>query len=49
MEETRDKSKEFCIDAVKFIGWPDDGKASIEQRGEYWYLKPATASLPEVK
>ena len=42
-----DKGKEFRINAVKFVGWPDDGKASVEQRGEYWYLKPATASLSE--
>lgn len=42
-----DKGKEFRIDAVKFVGWPDNGKATVEQRGEYWYLKPATAGLPE--
>jgi hypothetical protein len=42
-----DKGKEFRIDAVKFVGWPNNGKAAIEQHGEYWYLKPATASLPE--
>ena len=42
-----DKGKEFRIDAVKFNGWPDNGKAGIEQRGDYWYLKPATASLPK--
>ena len=42
-----DKSKEFRIDAAKFVGWPDSGKAAIEQRGEYWYLKPVAASLPE--
>ena len=41
-----DKGKEFRIDAVKFIGWPNNGMAAIEQRGAYWYLKPATASLP---
>ena len=42
-----DKGKEFRIDAVKFVGWPNNGKAAIEQHGEYWYLKPATASLPK--
>ncbi len=42
-----DKGKEFQIDAVKFVGWPNNGKAAIEQHGDYWYLKPATASLPE--
>ncbi len=42
-----DKGKEFRIDAVKFVGWPDDGKAGVEQRGEYWYLKPMTACLSE--
>lgn len=41
-----DKGKEFRIDAVKFVGWPNNGMAAIEQRGAYWYLKPATASLP---
>jgi len=41
-----DKGKEFRIDAVKFVGWPDNGKAAVERRGEYWYLKPATAGLP---
>ena len=42
-----DKDKEFLIDKVKFAGWPENGKAEIEQRGEYWYLKPAGASLPK--
>lgn len=42
-----DQGKEFRIDAVKFVGWPDKGKASIQQRGEYWYLKPASAALPQ--
>ncbi|MHC4879993.1 MAG: sialate O-acetylesterase [Planctomycetota bacterium] len=42
-----DKGKEFQIDAVKFVGWPNNGKAAIKQHGKYWYLKPATASLPE--
>ncbi len=41
-----DKGKEFRIDAVKFVGWPDNGKAAVERHGEYWYLKPATAGLP---
>ena len=41
-----DKGKEFRIDAVKLVGWPNNGMAAIEQRGAYWYLKPATASLP---
>lgn len=43
-----DKGKEFQIDAVEFVGWPNNGKAVIEQRGEYWYLNPMTASLPKV-
>jgi hypothetical protein len=42
-----DKGKEFRIDAVRFVGWPDNGKAAIEQRREDWYLKPVAASLPE--
>ncbi len=42
-----DKGKEFQIDAVKFVDWPNNGEAAVEQRGEYWYLKPATARLPE--
>ena len=42
-----DQGKEFRIDTVKFVGWPDKGKASIQQRGEYWYLKPASAALPQ--
>ena len=41
-----DKGKKFRIDAVKFVGWPDNGKAAVERHGEYWYLKPATAGLP---
>ena len=44
--ESCDKGKEFRIEAVTFVGWPDNGKAAVEQRGEYWYLKPTTASLP---
>jgi len=42
-----DKGKEFRINAVKFVGWPDDGKAGVELRGEYWYLKPAITCLSE--
>ena len=42
-----DKGKEFQIDAVKFVGWPNNSEAAIEQRGDYWYLKPTTASLPD--
>ncbi len=42
-----DKGKEFRIEAVKFVGWPDDGKASVERRGEFWYLKPAAAGVPD--
>jgi len=42
-----DQGKEFRVHAVQFVGWPDNGKAAIVQRGEYWYLKPATASLPK--
>jgi len=44
-----DKGKEFRIDAVKFIGWPNNGKATIEQRDNFWYLKPVTAKLPGSK
>ena len=44
-----DKGKEFRIDAVKFVGWPSKGKATIEQRDNFWYLKPVTAKLPRGK
>ncbi len=42
-----DSGKEFRIEAVEFKGWPDNGAAVIEQRRDYWYLKPASASLPK--
>ena len=44
-----DKGKEFRIEAVKFIDWPNNGKATIEQRDDFWYLKPVTAKLPKGK
>jgi len=44
-----DPGKLFRLDAVKFVGWPDNGKANVEKHGEYWYLKPAIASLPALK
>ncbi len=43
-----DEGKEFRINAVKFVGWPDDGKASVERNGDYWHLKPAAAALPDM-
>jgi hypothetical protein len=45
--ESCDKGKEFRIGAVRFVGWPNNGKAEIEQHGGYWYVKPATAILPK--
>jgi|GEM_PF-1948816 len=39
--------KEFQIEAVKFVGWPSNGKAAVERQGDYWYLKPVGASLPD--
>ena len=44
-----DPGKLFRLDAVKFVGWPENGKANVEKHGEYWYLKPARASLPSLR
>ena len=39
-----DEGKEFRIDAVTFMGWPDAGAARIEQEDGYWYLKPKSSA-----
>ena len=41
-----DPEKELVLEEVRFTGWPNEGRAEIKRDGEFWYLLPFGAPIP---
>ena len=42
-----DPEKELILEKVRFVGWPNEGRAEIKQKGEFWYLLPSGTPIPD--